>query len=123
MSSFVSIQNLNKELTLAARVEYCDSFPCRLRGLTFRSRLSPDEGLLLVSARDSRLDAAIHMLFVSFDLAVFWINTELLVVDRVLAKSWRPAYIPARPARYILEVHPDRLGDYTVGDRVLIQNV
>ncbi len=52
------------------------------------------------------------------DLAVFWINSELQVVDKVLAKSWRPAYVPCRPARYVLELHPDHLLDYEIGDKV-----
>lgn len=123
MSSTVSIQNLNRELARDVRVGYCDSFACRLRGLMFRRSLGPDEGLLLVGGRDSRADSAIHMLFVSFDLAVFWIDSELQVVDKVLAKSWRPAYIPARGARYILEIHASRIGDYAIGDKVLIHSV
>ena len=51
----------------------------------FRSSLANDEGLLLVEARDSRLDTAIHMLFVPMDLAVIWINSKYSVVDTVLA--------------------------------------
>ncbi len=72
--------------------------------------------------RDSRLDSSIHMLFVPFDLAVFWINSDQRVVDKVIAKSWRPAYFPAQPARYTLEMHPDRFADYGVGDQVEFQN-
>lgn len=81
----------------------------------FRARLDPDEGLLLAIGRDSRADSSIHMFFVPFDLAVFWINTNMEVVDKVLAKSWHPAYFPARGARYTLEVHPDRFHDYEIG--------
>jgi uncharacterized membrane protein (UPF0127 family) len=88
----------------------------------FRSFLAPDEGLLLVIGRDSRLDSSIHMLFVPFDLAVFWINAEMIVVDKVIAKSWRPAYFPAKAARYTLEIHPDRYSDYEVGDHVEFKN-
>jgi uncharacterized membrane protein (UPF0127 family) len=88
----------------------------------FRSSLPTNEGLLLAGARDSRIDSSIHMLFVPFDLAVFWINSELRVVDRVIAKSWRPAYLPVQPARYTLEIHPDRLDDYLVGDKVEFQD-
>ena len=84
----------------------------------FRERLGQDEGLLLAEGRDSRLDASIHMFFVSFDLAVFWIDSSLTVVDKVIAKSWKPAYLPKQPARYILEIHPARWGDYEIGDKV-----
>ena len=98
------------------RIQFCDTFLTQLRGLTFRPRLAPDEGLILVGTRDSRLDSSIHMLFVSFDLAVIWINSEMKVVDKVLAKSWRPAYFSKQPARYVLEVHPERWGDFEIGD-------
>jgi uncharacterized membrane protein (UPF0127 family) len=90
----------------------------QLRGFTFRSRSAADEGLLLVGKRDSRLDSSIHMLFVPFDLAVIWIDSAMKVVDKVLAKPWRPAYFSKRPARYVLEVHPERWGDFEIGDGV-----
>jgi uncharacterized membrane protein (UPF0127 family) len=123
MSHSIIIRNLNKKIEQPAQIGYCDSFLCRLRGLMFRSRLGPDEGLLLVEKQDSRLDASIHMFFVPFDLAVFWINSEMTVVDKVIAKSWRPAYFPKVAAKYTLEIHPDRWGDYEIEDKVEIQNV
>ncbi len=88
----------------------------------FRSHLGLDEGLVLVIGRDSRADSSIHMFFVPFDLAVFWINSEMEVVDKVIAKSWRPAYFPAKAARYTLEVHPDRFNDYEIGHKVEFLN-
>jgi uncharacterized membrane protein (UPF0127 family) len=84
----------------------------------FRSHLGLNEGLLLVEKRDSRLDTSIHMFFVPFDLAVFWINSEMTVVDKVIAKSWHPAYFSKVDAKYTLEIHPDRFGDYEIGDKV-----
>jgi hypothetical protein len=44
------------------------------------------------------------------------------VVDKVLAKSWRPAYFSKQPARYVLEVHPDRWEEFQVGDMVQFKN-
>lgn len=88
----------------------------------FRSSLPINEGLLLDIGHDSRLDSSIHMFFVPFDLAVFWINSELHVVDKTIAKSWRPAYFPSHPARYTLEMHPERFDDFRVGDRLDFQN-
>jgi uncharacterized membrane protein (UPF0127 family) len=114
----IFIQNLTHPLPAPAQVGFCDSFLCRLRGLMFRDRLGRDEGLLLVEGRDSRLDASIHMFFVPFDLAVFWIDSSLTVVDKVIAKSWKPAYLPKQPARYILEIHPQRWDNYEIGDKV-----
>ncbi len=122
MSSFLVVRNLSRQVKDPARIQRCESFLCRLRGLMFRSSLPTGEGLLLEIARDSRVDSSIHMFFVPFDLAVFWINSELRVVDKVLAKSWRPAYFPAQAARYTLEMHPARFDDFAVGDQVEFRN-
>ncbi|MGD9092001.1 MAG: DUF192 domain-containing protein [Anaerolineales bacterium] len=112
------IQNLSVETVKPVRARYCESFFCRLRGLTFRRNLAVDDGLLLVQSRDSRLDAAIHMLGVWMDLAVIWIDSSKVVVDLRLARRWHPIYIPERPARYILEVAATRLSDFHVGDQL-----
>ena len=123
MSRFIFVRNLNQPNLSPARVKYCDSFLCRLRGLTFRNRLDRDDGLLLVQGtRDSRVDSSIHMLFVPFDLNVIWINMDMTVVDKVIAKPWRPAYLSAQPARYVLEIHPDRWDEYQIGDKVEFQD-
>jgi uncharacterized membrane protein (UPF0127 family) len=118
MPKTITIQNNNTTIQGILRIKYCDTFFTQLRGLTFRSRLERDEGLLLVGKHDSRLDSSIHMLFVPFDLSVIWINSRMEVVDKVLARSWRPAYFSKQPARYVLEVHPDRWGDFEIGDGV-----
>jgi hypothetical protein len=118
----VFVHNLGRPLASPARVGYCDSFACRLQGLMLRAQLAQDEGLLLVEKRDARLDSAIHMLFVRFDLAVFWLNSGQRVVDKVLARAWHPVYVPKAPARFILELHPARWDDYQIGDAVEIKN-
>jgi hypothetical protein len=120
MPKLVRVQNLNRSNAAAAPVRYCDTYACRLRGLMFRARLDPDEGLLLVEKSDSRLNAAIHMWFVRFDLAVFWISSGLRVVDKIVAKPWRPAYVPKAAAMYTLELHSTRSNDYEIGDLVEI---
>ena len=118
MTKFITIENKNRSVTGPLRIKYCDTFISQLRGLTFRSHLAREEGLLLVGKHDSRLDSSIHMLFVPFDLSVIWINSAMQVVDKGIAKSWRPAYFPKQPARYVLEIHPERWGDFEIGDRV-----
>ncbi len=123
MPKTITVKNKNKSIEGALRIKYCDTFFTQLRGLTFRSRLPRDEGLLLVGTRDSRLDSSIHMLFVPFDLSVIWINSNMQVVDKVLAKSWRPAYFSKKPARYVLEIHPERWEDFEIGDGVEFKDV
>jgi uncharacterized membrane protein (UPF0127 family) len=118
MARTISIENANRRIDGPLRIKYCDTFLTQLRGFTLRSRLERDEGLVLVGRKDSRIDSSIHMFFVSFDLAVIWINSQMQVVDKVLARSWKPAYFSKEPARFVLEVHPDRWDDFQVGDKV-----
>ena len=118
MPKQIFIENKSREIKNLPHIKYCDTFLTQLRGFTLRSRLARDEGLLLVGKQDSRLDSSIHMLFVFFDLAVVWINSDMQVVDKVLARSWRPAYFSKQPAKYVLEIHPERWGEYEIGDKV-----
>lgn len=118
----IQILNHSRRLEAPLRADYCDSFFGRLRGLTFRSRIAPDEGLLLVQARQNRLDAAIHMLAVCMDLGIIWLDANYTVVDIAHAKAWHLAYFPHQPAKYILEIHPERIMEFQIGDKVTFQN-
>lgn len=122
MAKYISIENKDRRIDGTLRIKYCDTFLTQLLGLTFRSRLPHDEGLMLVGTRDSRLDSSIHMMFVPFDVSVVWINSSMQVVDKVLAKAWRPAYFSKQPAKYALEVHPERWDEFQIGDRVHFEN-
>jgi uncharacterized membrane protein (UPF0127 family) len=118
MPKTITIGNNNRAIAGTLHIKYCDTFLTQLRGLTFRSQLDSDEGLVLVGGRDSRIESSIHMFFVPFDLSVIWINSSMQVVDKVLARAWRPAYFPKHPARYVLEIHPKRWEDFEIGDGV-----
>jgi uncharacterized membrane protein (UPF0127 family) len=122
MPKTISIENKTKNQAGDFRLKYCDTFLTQLRGLMFRPRLSTTEGLVLVGTRDSRLDSSIHMFFVSFDLTVLWVNSHMKVVDKVLAKSWRPMYFSKQPAKYVVEIHPERWLDFEIGDEVQFKN-
>jgi len=112
------IRNRTTGQVLARRVVRCDNFFSRCRGLMFRRPLEEDEVYLFVLDAESRLDAAIHMFFVSFPIAVIWLNSAGKVVDRALARPWRPFYAPRRPARYFLEGPPGLLERVSVGDEI-----
>ena len=122
MTKFIAIENKDRRIDEPLRIKFCDTFLTLLRGFTLRSSLSQDEGLVMVGRCDSRLESSIHMFFVSFDLAVIWINSNMQIVDKVLAKSWRPAYFSKRPAKYVLEVHPARWEEFQIGDSVQFKN-
>jgi len=116
----VTITNQTSLQKKPINARFCSSFLCRLRGLMFTKAISRGAGLLLVQERDSRLDSAIHMFFVNYDLAIIWINNHKVVVDTCLARRWRPFYMPHKPARYTLEIHPEHLSDFRIGDLVNI---
>ena len=84
----------------------------------FRPGIPADWGLLLVQSSESIINAAIHMVGVPFDLGAIWINSDGEVVDSALAKAWVGVKSPAKPARYILEVRPEHLEKFTVGDKI-----
>jgi len=106
---------------LPLRVRRCDTFLCRLRGLTFRRSLPADEGLLFVERAESRVGTAIHMFFVFFDIGVVWLAADGTVVDAQLARPFRPYYAPRAPARYYLEGPPALLTWVSVGERLIIR--
>jgi uncharacterized membrane protein (UPF0127 family) len=88
----------------------------------FSKELDLDRGIILVDREESRLNSSIHMLFMNFDILVLWLDKNLVVVDKVLAKKWKPAYLPKLPAQYILELHRSKFADFLVGDQLILSN-
>ncbi|MFP4345661.1 MAG: DUF192 domain-containing protein [Anaerolineales bacterium] len=117
MSRFVHLQRADGSV-LPVRARRCDTFLCRLRGLMWRRGLEPTAGLLFVESGESRMGASIHMLFVFFPIAVIWLKQDGTVVDKVLARPFRPFYAPQAPARYYLEAHPALLDQVEIGERL-----
>ncbi len=116
--NYIHIVNHSHPIGNPILAKYCQSFFCQLRGLMFTSVLPENNGLLLVQGNDSRVNASIHMMFMRMDLAVFWINSEFSVVEKVLARRWKLGYIPRSPARYVLETNVANLNDFNIGDKV-----
>jgi uncharacterized membrane protein (UPF0127 family) len=56
------------------------------------------------------------MLFMLFSIGVVWLDASGLVVDKRLAKPWRLAYAPQKPAQYFLEAKPAILERVQIGD-------
>ncbi len=117
------IQNIDRPLRTQLLAVDCASFFCRLRGLTFRKSMPMELGLLLRYEKETRFDTAIHMLGVFFDLSIVWIDSNQEVVDVQLARRWRPFYLPARPAMYVLEIAVQRIADFRVSERVMIESL
>lgn len=116
--TFVRVVQASTDRTLLPSARLCDSFICKLRGLTFRRSLEMRDSLILVESSDGVARASITMLFVFFPIAVIWINSAGNVVDAQLARPFRLMYVPAAPARYMLEGPPELLQLLQFGDQV-----
>ena len=103
----------------AVTVRYCNTFFSRLRGLMFTQELPGDGGILLADRGESRANAAIHMFFMNYDITVLWLDKDRVIVDKALAKRWRPFYMPQQPAQYVVELHRDRYDDYAIGEELV----
>jgi uncharacterized membrane protein (UPF0127 family) len=103
---------------LIPQARWCDSFSSKLRGFTFNRQLGAQDGLVLVESSDNRVNTAIHMLFVFFDLGIVWVNGAGEVVGKVVAKPWRLSYVPPAPARYVIEGQPALVNRVQVGDHI-----
>jgi uncharacterized membrane protein (UPF0127 family) len=99
-------------------LKYCDTFFSKFLGLMFSKTLAEDHGLILVEKGESRLNTAIHMLFMNFDIAVLWLDSQKVVVDKVLAEKWRLFYYPRQPAKYVVELHSSKFSNYDLGDQL-----
>ena len=103
---------------LVERARWCDGFFSKMKGFTFRRRLAPGEGLVLVEKRDGRVSSGITMVFTFLDLGVVWVNSTGEIVDTALAKPWRLSYSPKKPAQYAIELQPAQLERIKVGDHL-----
>ena len=87
----------------------------------FKKCLGSDEGIVLADGQESRLNTAIHMLFMNFNITALWLDKNRVVVDKVLAKKWKPIYLPQQPAQYVVELHENQFDKFAVGDKLIFE--
>ncbi|NWG16640.1 MAG: DUF192 domain-containing protein [Chloroflexi bacterium] len=117
------LRNARTGQVVLARVRLCDTFWSRFRGLQFVRHLPEAEGLLFVTGSESRANTTIHMFFMFFSIGVVWLDASGEVVDKCLAKPWRPAYAPKAPAQYFVEARPGVLDRIQIGDKLRFDEV
>ena len=105
------------------QVKFCESFLSRLKGLMFSKQIPLDQGVILVENKESKLNTSIHMMFMNFNLTVLWLDKELVVVDKVLAKRWIPIYLPKFRAKYVVELHSNQFSNFSIGDQVVLSDL
>ncbi len=100
--------NKTKKKTIIRKVEIAKTHLQRMRGLMFAPK--PDYALILCMPQESRINSAIHMLFVFYPIDVLFLNSKKRVVDKVAGlKPFSLGYAPKRPAKYVVEL-PEGLG-------------
>jgi uncharacterized membrane protein (UPF0127 family) len=121
MQSFI-VKNKTNEEVIPLHLGICDTFLTRLRGLMFTKSIPKDGGLLFINPSEDRVNSSIHMFFMAIDLTIIWLDSSGTVVDKVLAHRWTTLAAPSKGAKYIIETHTDRFGDYNYGDLLEITN-
>ncbi len=104
---------------LIANVKVCNNFFSKFRGLMFSRKLKKNEGILLISDKESILETSIHMLFVFFKIDVVWINNDKKIVD--IKRNVKPfkLFIGSKEkAKYVLEVANDEIKNLKIGDKL-----
>ena len=119
----VEIINQSKQDARPIRAQLCTNFGSRFRGLMFRPGIQTDEGIILSENSEDRINTAIHMFFMRFDIAVIWLDQHMRVVDTRLARRWQAIIFPRNKAQFVVETHPERLNDFKIGDQVLFKNI
>ncbi len=123
MSRYRIVKQAETGRIILARARWCASFWCKFRGLQLVHKLDEDEGLLFVYHGESRSNTTIHMFFMLFSIGVIWMDAKGKVVDKCLAKPWRPAYAPKQPAQYFIEANPSILDSVEIGDILQFEEV
>lgn len=123
MSQWRKLKNAETNEVILARAKWCASHWCHFKGLQLVRDLPEDEGLLFVTGSESRAGTAIHMFFMFISIAVIWLDKDGVVVDKTLAKPWRPAYAPQSPAMYYLEANTLLLERVNIGDKLTFDEV
>lgn len=121
MPTYKTIFHQEQNKPLIQKAKWCNNFGSKLQGFMFKKTLTPEEALVLVEKSENRVNTAIHMLFMNFDLGVLWVNASGEVVDKTYAKRWKLQYTPSKPAQYVIEMHPSLLDVVKIGDHIEFQ--
>ena len=112
----VLVRNLSNQIATPLQLGVCDNFFTRLQGLMFSKEMDCAGGLFFLNLSEDKINSAIHMFFMNFDLTIIWVDSTGRVVDKIIAKRWKTIAAPASGAKFILEAHTDRFLEYNIGD-------
>ncbi len=84
------------------------------RSLVSQPELGQDEAMILCLPDPG---VQVHISYAPFPIALFWLDEQGRVVDKVLTEPRRRSYRSEQPARYFVEAHPSLLDLVQPGDR------
>lgn len=87
-------------------------------GLMFASRNKIRKGMCLMNRKESR--AGITMLFCFYPMDVIFVDSNNVVVDKVVLKPWILSYAPKKPYKYVIESATDSFKHINSGDKISI---
>ncbi|MBW6472413.1 MAG: DUF192 domain-containing protein [Anaerolineaceae bacterium] len=102
---------------------YFENFFSRLKGLMFKKDIAVNQAGLFINKNENLVDSAIHMLFMNFDIAVFWLDQTNTVVDKKIAKKWGLIYYPDVKSQKILETHTEIFEKLQIGEKIIIESL
>lgn len=110
---------------MEVRAEVADTLARRMQGLSGRSALVPNTGMLLVFEEDDL--HGIWMRDMRFPIDILWLDSTLKVVslkERVDPASYPETFYPSEPVRYVLELPAGFMSTYGIseGDQVWVEN-
>lgn len=103
------------------RVTIADTIETRAKGLSGRTSLARDEGMLFVFDTDGQYGFWMKDMLMAID--ILWLDQSgkiIYIVQSAMPESYPEAYVPRSPARYVLELQADwvRTHGVSLGDRV-----
>ncbi|MEW6328544.1 MAG: DUF192 domain-containing protein [Candidatus Micrarchaeota archaeon] len=113
------IRNRTTGSIVAEKFEIADSFLAKLRGLTFRKKIS--KPLLFIFKSESRSRASIHSLFMFFPFDAVFLDARKRIVDiRERIPPFTPLVVPLARSKFLLEMGAGeaRAKKLKIGDRL-----
>ncbi|MEM4663265.1 MAG: DUF192 domain-containing protein [Candidatus Diapherotrites archaeon] len=112
------LKNLSTNKVICKNVCVANKYLSKLKGLMFENKQKFSYALVISLNSESKIKASIHMLFVFFPIAVFFLNKEKRVVDKKVLKPFTLNYTPKQPSKYIIELPAEYIDSAKLGDKL-----
>lgn len=113
--------NLYYNKNLLAELKLCNTIFSKFKGLIFTRKLKNKQGIIIPLNQEKISQAAIHMLFVFYNIDVLWLDKDYKIVD--LRRNLKPFTFakPRNKAKYIVELPADSTSNINIGSKLQIK--